>query len=168
LEEFSKSRSNDKIVAVRVADDEATIEGGVWLALMDGKAEVLAKDELARSSLQRAASVVGTGVRLRPAITVSALASRQDRTVAPAVWPGAGALNLRGRIRLQLGPVPIDRTRASGLSEALQAMRPGAAMPVWTCRPFANAQALLCPAAGLSQTLTYIPFAQARGQALLY
>jgi len=46
LEEFSKSLSNDKIVAVRVADDEATIEGGVWLALMDGKAEVLAKDEL--------------------------------------------------------------------------------------------------------------------------
>jgi hypothetical protein len=46
LEEFSKSLSKDKIVAVRVADDEATIEGGVWLALMDGNAEVLAKDEL--------------------------------------------------------------------------------------------------------------------------
>jgi hypothetical protein len=46
LEEFSKSLSKDKIVAVRVADDEATIESGVWLALMDGKAVVLAKDEL--------------------------------------------------------------------------------------------------------------------------
>jgi hypothetical protein len=46
LEEFSKSLSKDEIVAVRVADDEATIEGGVWVALMDGKAEVLAKDEL--------------------------------------------------------------------------------------------------------------------------
>jgi hypothetical protein len=46
LEEFSKSLSKNKIVAVRVADDEATIEGGIWLALMDGKAEVLAKDEL--------------------------------------------------------------------------------------------------------------------------
>jgi hypothetical protein len=46
LEEFSKSLSKDKIIAVGVADDEATIEGGVWVALMDGKAEVLAKDEL--------------------------------------------------------------------------------------------------------------------------
>jgi hypothetical protein len=51
LEEFSKSLSKDKVVAVHVADDEATIEGGVWLALMDGKAEVLAKDELHKRQL---------------------------------------------------------------------------------------------------------------------
>lgn len=46
LEEFSKLLDKDKIVAVRVADDEATIEGAVWLALINGKAETLAKDEL--------------------------------------------------------------------------------------------------------------------------
>lgn len=46
LEDFSKSLATDKIVAFRVADDEATIEGAVWLALLDGKAETLAKDEL--------------------------------------------------------------------------------------------------------------------------
>jgi hypothetical protein len=46
LEEFSKMLDKDKIVAVRVADDEATIEGAVWLALINGKAETLAKDEL--------------------------------------------------------------------------------------------------------------------------
>jgi hypothetical protein len=45
LEDFSKEIKANMVVAFRVADDEATIEGAVWLALMDGAVETLAKDE---------------------------------------------------------------------------------------------------------------------------
>lgn len=46
LAEFAAALDVNQIVAFRVASDETTIEGCVWLALLDGKASELQQDEL--------------------------------------------------------------------------------------------------------------------------
>mmetsp|Transcript_14473 Transcript_14473/g.36664 ORF Transcript_14473/g.36664 Transcript_14473/m.36664 type:complete len:292 (-) Transcript_14473:88-963(-) len=46
LQEFAAWLDKDKLVAFRVESDEHTIEGSVWLALLDGKAFALEQDEL--------------------------------------------------------------------------------------------------------------------------
>jgi len=46
LEEFAALLGMDKVVALRVEPDEADIDGGVWLALMNGKSFTLTQAEL--------------------------------------------------------------------------------------------------------------------------
>ena len=46
LEDFAATLRADQLVAFRVAADEESIEGPVWLAVINGPAEVLKKDVL--------------------------------------------------------------------------------------------------------------------------
>jgi hypothetical protein len=46
LQEFAGGLDKDTLLAFRVESDQHTIEGCVWLALLDGKAFALGQDEL--------------------------------------------------------------------------------------------------------------------------
>jgi hypothetical protein len=105
LEDFSKSLSKDKIVAVRIADDEATIEGGVWLALMDSKAEVLAKDELHAGQLFEKGWTVARGLwfSLKQVLLDSRIyCALEEQTL----------FNVQSMIRLDNGPEQVGCSSA--------------------------------------------------------